>query len=341
MKINGREIQSDLIRVIAMLFVICVHVHTNLGERHWFLDGLRVAMILTCNGMFFMLSGKYNLRFQAEKEQNSYGSFYQKKLTSIVIPFVIYTLVVYICNMQWENWSLSVAIQDYFRVFFDRNITTHLWFMYQLIGILLSAPFLAVMLHNLSDKSLILLLSIGFGWNFVSITLLPDILGYTFNFSGWILSEMLLYFVLGYALDRIIKKKEHVMALCGLGILGVIITIVQGHFFEDKFTGLYDLSLVYIFVNIGLYLFLERICLIKSENFARVLSFIAKHSFGVYILHFYVIQWLGNNLHFPWVKLEIASYLLSVLTVFVLSFAASFFLDTVIINPLQKLFREK
>lgn len=34
MKINNREVQSDLIRVIAMLFVICVHVPTNLGERH-------------------------------------------------------------------------------------------------------------------------------------------------------------------------------------------------------------------------------------------------------------------------------------------------------------------
>lgn len=336
MKIDNREIQSDLVRVVAMMFVICVHVPTNMGERHWILDGVRMAMILTCNGMFFMLSGKYNLRFQGGEDKKAYENFYIKKVSSIVIPFVIYTLIVYVWYMDMQNWSFVVAVKDYLRIFLERNTQNHLWFMYQLIGMLLSAPFLATMLQNLNDNHIKKLVFMGLMWNFVSLTLIQDIMGYTFHFHGWILSGMMLYFVLGYCMDRIITNKKQVVIACILGIMGILITIIQGHYFGDRASGLYDLSPVYIAVNVGIYLFLERVCIIKNETVARIISFVAKHSFGVYLLHFYIIQWIGNDLHISWAKFEMVSYILSVLLVFVISFVASIAIDYIIVKPVRK-----
>ena len=335
MKETKREIQSDLIRVVAMLFVISLHVPTNLGERHVYLDNLKTIVILTCNGMFFMLSGKYNLRFQREKE-HPYRDFYSKKVISILLPFIIYTIVVYVCNMDMANWNFTVAVKDYMRILLERNTTNHLWFMYQLIGMLISAPFLAILLQSMKATDMKKMLLVALGWNFVSMTLIHDIMGYQFYFAGWFLGGMIIYFVLGFCVDKIITTKNHIKIACVLGLAGLLITFGKQCFFENKFSGVYDLAPAYILFTVGMFVFLERVCIIKYDWLKVLIAFLAKHSFGVYVFHFYVIQWLGNRLHFPGVRYEIVSYVLSIVVVFVLSFAMSFAVDTLICTPVKK-----
>lgn len=335
MKETKREIQSDLIRVVAMLFVITLHVPTNLGERHVYWDNLKTIVILTCNGMFFMLSGKYNLRFQREKE-HAYRNFYSKKTLSILVPFIIYTIVIYVCNIDIANWNFMVAVKDYMRILIERNATNHLWFMYQLIGMLVSAPFLAILLQSMKASDMKKLLWVALGWNFVSMTLIHDIMGYQFYFTGWFLGGMIIYFILGFCLDKIITTKKEIWIACVLGLAGLVITFIKQSFFENKFSGVHDLSPAYILFTIGMFIFLERVCIIKNRWLKTLIGFFAKHSFGVYVFHFYVIQWLGNRLHFPGVRFEIVSYVLSIMVVFVLSFTMSFVVDTLICTPAKK-----
>lgn len=75
---KDRNIQSDLVRVVAMFFVIAVH--TPLGElgNIWWVNYATRALFFTCNAIFFMLSGKYNLRFVAEPEKQCYKKYYYK-----------------------------------------------------------------------------------------------------------------------------------------------------------------------------------------------------------------------------------------------------------------------
>ena len=57
-----RDVRYDVIRVVAMMFVIAVHVNPKpFNSFPWFKD-IFDYIVYTCNGMFFMLSGFFNMR---------------------------------------------------------------------------------------------------------------------------------------------------------------------------------------------------------------------------------------------------------------------------------------
>ena len=58
---NSRNVQSDLIRVVGAIFAISVHtVAYFISEGLW--SHMLVGLFFACNPIFFMLSGKYNLK---------------------------------------------------------------------------------------------------------------------------------------------------------------------------------------------------------------------------------------------------------------------------------------
>ena len=117
----------------------------------------------------------------------------------------------------------------------------------------MSAPFWAKLVQNLTDWELKILIGIGLAWNFVSIYCVKDF-GFTFPFSGWILGEYALYFVLGYAVDRIVTEKMKIK-LYGLGILGYLISVL-GRIYVPNFENATDLSVGFVGFTIACYLFI-------------------------------------------------------------------------------------
>ena len=85
-----RLIQYDVIRVMAMLFVICVHVKLKPFASHRYISSGLYAVFFTCNGLFFMLSGKFNLSKKFD-DVSKMKQFYIKNFKKIVIPFIVAT----------------------------------------------------------------------------------------------------------------------------------------------------------------------------------------------------------------------------------------------------------
>jgi len=56
-----RNINCDLMRVVSMLFVIAIHVERSFIKVS-FLETVLSTILYTCNGMFFMLSGRFTLK---------------------------------------------------------------------------------------------------------------------------------------------------------------------------------------------------------------------------------------------------------------------------------------
>ncbi len=91
---RGREVRYDVIRVVAMLFVIAVHVNPKpFNSFPWFKDVFDY-IIYTCNGMFFMLSGFFNMKKEF-KTKEDYTVYYEKKVISILLPYVLMTFLLY------------------------------------------------------------------------------------------------------------------------------------------------------------------------------------------------------------------------------------------------------
>ena len=91
---RGRDVRYDVIRVTAMLFVIAVHVNPKpFNAFPWFKD-IFDYIIYTCNGMFFMLSGLFNMKREFRTKED-YAVYYKKKLISIFLPYVLMTFLLY------------------------------------------------------------------------------------------------------------------------------------------------------------------------------------------------------------------------------------------------------
>lgn len=63
-----RNFQYDLMRVIAMLMVLSLHVEaqTRFFKRPynapWYISTIIIGVLIVANPLFFMLSGKFNLK---------------------------------------------------------------------------------------------------------------------------------------------------------------------------------------------------------------------------------------------------------------------------------------
>lgn len=78
-KKNKRDIKYETVRVVAMLFVITIHQldPLRLKLQNPITYNIFSLILMTCNGMFFMLSGKFALQFNYEKE-GCYKKYYKK-----------------------------------------------------------------------------------------------------------------------------------------------------------------------------------------------------------------------------------------------------------------------
>lgn len=191
--------------------------------------------------------------------------------------------------------------------------------------------FFAKLVQNLTNWELRFLIGIGLVWNFVSIYCVKDI-GFTFPFSGWILGECALYFVLGYAVDRIVTEKMKIK-LYGLGILGYLISVL-GRIYVPNFENATDLSVGFVGFTIACYLFMQKYFKCSNEHVCKCVSFVAKHSFFAYMIHIAIFNKV-SNVFVPYISIH--DYLLCIGATFALSYIVSIFFTQIVIRPIQAL----
>ncbi len=331
-KVFFRDIQSDLIRVVAMLCVIFVHMPPDGVEQFYTLLSL---VFLSCNGLFFMLSGKYNLNFCGTSGKE-YLNYYIKRGISVLVPLFVYSFIIFL----YSNYLLIpqkgiVSFWNAFiRFFLVENASTHVWFVYSLIGMLLGAPFLSKMLRNLSEFELKLLIIIGFLWELFSVVIVQYFMGLTFTFGGWFMTSWVFYFILGYSVDRLVKEKN-LKLLYLLGVGSLIVTVVQYKYIPQFRSNITDLSPVYTIVVISIYLFLQHICIIRNGTIKWLISVFAKYSFGIYFIHPTVIAEVRKVISTNLTDSSVVIFILRFAVTLIISFALAVGVDTLLIKPLK------
>ena len=164
----------------------------------------------------------------------------------------------------------------------------------------------------MSDWEMKLLFWLSIGWNTVSIYLIND-LGWNFRYGKWIMASWTIYFFLGYFHERMItgknKKFWYVM-----GIAGFLITVLWQYVLPLENHSDKDFAPAYTFFVIGMYTFLLFEVKISWEWLKKVIAFLAKHSFTVYLIHYLVLEMIGQRFYEGY----------SAKTGFVLTYAACF-----------------
>ena len=146
-----RLINFDLMRVLMCIFVIMIHITEK--PFSFPVRAAYTSVFFLCNSIFYMLSGRFNLEHTFDSTGDCLN-FYRKKFVSIYFPYILISFMLSAVNLYSHTGSITpkgVCVFA-FKEFFDTNSEKALWFMYPLIGLLISTPFLSKMFHAMSDR---------------------------------------------------------------------------------------------------------------------------------------------------------------------------------------------
>ena len=180
-----RDKNLDLIRFIAISFVVLIH---SKGE----------GIIYTAVPMFVMLSG-YLIIGRAD----DFASFYRKRLPRILIPFLIWSPIMYLILCKTGRID-TPSIQDFLTKMASTGVHGAYWYVYEIIGLYLLAPFICRLVKALTSKEL-LLLCVFLLAGYELLLFFPE--NYFLQSFSWRKSIYLFYFILGYYL--FLTRTEH------------------------------------------------------------------------------------------------------------------------------------
>ncbi|MGE5376892.1 MAG: acyltransferase [Bacteroidota bacterium] len=331
----------DLIRVVAVLLVIVVHVSgqlTNIWgkvpESHWFIADIYGGIARICVPLFFMISGYLLL-----PRRESLETFYRKRMPKVLIPFIVWSLIYlgWFCGNHPGTCSPRV-IQDLLLV---QGAYYHLWFLYALIGIYLILPVLRLMIGPDTDLK-ILWYFIGLWLIFQSgLDLASKFADLTTKLHPPLIAGYVGFFFLGYLLGPWKLSRFTLILTAAIWVLATLGTI-SGTYFLTRASGKFD-GFFYVFTTPNViiassaaFLLLKWISeagLFAPSTSHGFLRDLAAASFGIYLVHVLVIEVLQSWI--PGIHLDtfIGNPAWSIPLVVTIVFALSF----LIVRFLQKI----
>lgn len=325
-----RNANLDLIRVMSMIFVIAVHSPVSPFSDSYFAAQGAFLVFILCDGLFFMISGQLNL----SKPIRSYSDmvdFYIRKGITILIPFVLAVSGFYAYNC-WK-YSVPMSLYGLYREFIGGYASTYLWFVYVLFGFMLSTPILSRALQSFDRRELNLVMLIALLWNSVEVYLAKD-LDLEFGFSGWLLSGLMVYYVAGYYISRGITARYRWL-LYAAGVISYGVTLIGSTYFWKYYKISTDQAPLYILFSMAVYTFLAYEVPLTSKGVKKVIAFLARHAYTVYLTHAMALDGavsLVGRLRVP----DTAGFALVIVLTLTIGLTGAVLLDELLIFPLQK-----
>lgn len=296
----------DLLAIVSSFAVVMLHTSGNatyLGVmvNRFTADGtwsvLTNILFAFAVPVFFMQSGAKVLNY---RDRYDTKSFFTKRVSKVAVPFVFWSVLAYFLFGKWQSAPLLKS-------FLAENIVGPYWFFYYILAFYLCVPALSVLVKYRSDrlilgliglvvlfKGTLPLLAVVFGYKMPFVSALPLGGGYLQYFLvGWYVSN--------HDLTSATRRKIY---LLGLLMLALEIGLTLGLSYRTPRLPYYNYSMGYIknFYDIAnfpefclvLALFTwmkEKESKIRAWSFKDRLPLLAGITFGIYLLHPFVIYY--------------------------------------------------
>ena len=325
----------DRIRAIAIFMVVGVHCLPAQdaalvgGVSCHAYDELFSTLFFTCNALFFMLSGRFNLRVLDDSE---YRHYYYRRIRGVLIPVLIYLLIHTLFEMYPAYGGVPDVLETYF--FNSLGALSHgvFWFVFSLFGMLMVAPFLARAFHKPSKTFQTAFLLVWLIWN--TIYNFSENLSFEFNWSYpfW---GFIFYFCLGGFIEDTFFNRMRTRNLLLLGIGAWVANAALS--FAGWSASAYDESPLYGVTAICLYLLILRIKPNGNNVVSKCVSFIATHSLGIYLMHWIAIIVL-KPYFYPLTQISgFVYHVCFTIVIFIIGLIAATIIEGLIVKPVQKL----
>ncbi len=297
-----RILYYDVLNILATLGVVFLHcngnAHVYSNTLGWY-QALAVEVFVYWSvPIFFMLSGATLMGY---RKRYTTKEFFKKRFIRTVVPFVVWTLI---GALDKEINPFKIGFREFINRCFGTSIENVYWFFIPLFAIYLAMPGISLLKNY---RSTLWYLA---GSAFVLNSLLPPIfkyIGLRWN-SGLtvpMVSGYLVFSIFGYlfATENFSRKKR--IVIYALGIFGALLRygmtvylsirdgVINKTFFS--YTEYYS-----VFLAVAVFVFVKNSKFVKSfelnQNIADIVSRISGCSFGVYLMHMFIIRFLREVL---------------------------------------------
>jgi surface polysaccharide O-acyltransferase-like enzyme len=276
-----REYSFDILRVIAMIMVIVIHVSNVYSRFFGFIGNSSYLISLIFNTIsrisvpiFFMISGALLVDRKFNKTK------YFNRLLKYVIIIAVWDIIYLI----WEYFYLGITYNNLYKLLFE-PFRAHLWFLYTIIILYLVQPLIKIILDKTNNIFKIILFIVWFIFCFLSM----------FNASIASLFTLFSYigfFIIGKYLYEFVKEndlRKYNFYIILLIIMCFMASIYLNFKASIKFDMFYNLFFAYRtpFIIIASILFFILIFNMFSnkEKINKIISTLSDLSLGVYLIH--------------------------------------------------------
>lgn len=329
-----KNLSLDLLRVIAILAVIMIHVSAQFvfaskGNSSQFIIGNIFDSISRCGvPLFVMISGALMLN---EQKEITFKKIFKKILNTLLLLYLwsfVYTFTFNIASPIAHGQKIQLSL--FFNEFLFGHY--HLWFLFMIIGLYLITPILRTFVKKENSHivlyfiilSLILKFSVPiFEILSIKFSSLKIIYEWFDMFQFDLIGTYVTYYITGWFIFNISIPKKFQNLIYILGIVGVLTTILTAQIFNKYYQLAYcDYSIFNFFYSVSIFMILTKNPKPKTK-FGTKLAGLAKYSFGVYVLHVLIMTLF--NIIFPnksfvllyiiieWVITSIISFVLTYL----------------------------
>lgn len=227
---TGYSLYLDIIRIIAIIAIVILHAGVNAvnnvlpGDMHWIISSYIDAATRFAVPVFIMLSGALIL---SKYQEGEIESFYKNILFKLVLPLIAWEII-------YRYWFCSIVVWPSGCDVFSTPGSFHLWFIYMIIGIYLTAPFLGLIAKKMTLKLAIYFIIIWLLFNIINDkhaffidwnmpnTLYPV---YKFGFFNVTIG----YFIIGYILHTFVNLNNRLIILGISGAVFILSVIGTGY----------------------------------------------------------------------------------------------------------------
>ena len=298
-----RSVELDILRFLALLFVVCLHVSSSEWGRmpiissEWLQNTIWRATWMV--PIFVMISGRF---FLDSSKQITIKRMYTHYIKRIVIAFVFWSAIY---QVYYFLWGISQGNAQNWKSYVTEFLlgAYHMWYLFMLVGLYMITPILRKITED--KKLLQYFLLIAFIFHVVVyfgkeipvfgniVSTIMDKMSLEF-FSGFVI-----YYLAGYYLCKygVSKKNEIAIYIVGIILLimsrvGDIVLSANQNTCIEYFTN-YKSPATMVYSSAIFLFFVKRISRCNfSARTGKIFKFLTDYGFGAYLSHALIIELL-------------------------------------------------
>lgn len=289
----------SLANVVSAFAVITLHTNSifwtfdSAPHSYWFSANIIESVFYFAVPIFFMMSGATLLEYRDRYDTKTY---FRKRVTKTFIPFLIWSVIGSLYQFFVLHDVEYTGILSYCYNLINARFIGIYWFFPVLFILYLIIPLFSAIPTERKQKVFWYVVICGFTLN----VLIPFIIAVSPYHVAWNLTfppaaNYVLYALIGYLIVKSEPTKWQRLVAYVLGIAGLLAHIIGTYYLSmqageivQTYKGYQNLPCV--LYSIAVFILLRQIAEYLPSKVIRFVDFLARYSFPVYLIHWFVIK---------------------------------------------------